>query len=192
MSATLHGVTDTPPPYEPTFQLASMAPRKRRTGLIIGLAVAGVVLVAGAAGATGYVLASKDDPAPPAAAAPATAPSSAPAPTTAGPAPSTAAPTSALPPLTERATCRELVPLMEIVIDAATALGQQHKMPDATQMRDTEGKLRVIESRAPQDMRADIDVITLSATTMQAGNLDGTSLSESGVRLLQRCRKYAS
>lgn len=80
MSVTLRGVTHTPPQgsEEPTFYLNAMAPKRRRTGLIVGLVAAGVLVVAGGAAGIGYALAGKDDAAGPAAAS---TPSSAPPPT---------------------------------------------------------------------------------------------------------------
>jgi hypothetical protein len=167
---------------EEPFRLAEMTGHRRRPRWIVpALCLLVVAVLAGAGGAWAYSV--RSSTVTPPLVAGSTEPSASPTPS-----PSVSEEPAQL---DEELTCLALVPLMNELIEHIDALVEQKKQPDKAAVAKLEADLRDLHSRAPADMRPDIVELIQAASTLSAGGVYGSQVSGPGVRLLQRCRKYA-
>lgn len=163
----------------PAFRLADMAPKRRRPRWVIPLAcMLAVAVLAGGAGAWAYSVR-------------ASTPAAAPAPSLSTSASPSAAVSPEVAQLDEELACVVLVPLMTELVGYVDALTKDGKKPDKAAIAKLETNLRDLQNRAPADMRPDIVELVQAASTLSAGGFYGSQVSGPGVRLLERCRKYA-
>lgn len=94
--------------------------------------------------------------------------------------------------LDERATCGALIPLMTETVDLVTAYAKKQPWDKAEAQR-VQDQLIALYKVAPADMQSDISYQASALSSMLAGNgYTRELLVDSGTRLANRCRKYAT
>lgn len=176
------GSTHGQPPTQPVW----VPPRRRGRAPFVVLAVVIAVLLVAGGGLAAWLL-TRPSSAAGGTAAPVEATSSAAASPTSSPAPRASSKR-----LDEHATCNAIVPLLTKTADLLTAYAK-HQPWDRGAAEQLFADLDGVAKVAPVDMHADLG----SQTIAIAGVLSGTGFDrdrtvDAGVRLGERCRKYAT